>query len=139
MQDVTKPIVTVPADQTVEATGPNGATVSYAAVTAEDDVDGNVGVTCTKASGTVFALGTTKVTCSAKDAAGNTGDSFFTVTVQDTTAPAVNVPANITKEATGRQVPPPASARRPATLSTGRLPRPVSRPRGPRSHSAPPG
>ena len=100
VQDVTKPIVTVPADQTVEATGPNGATVTYDAATAADDVDGNVAVTCSKASGSVFPLGTTTVTCTATDAAGNTGDSFFTVTVQDTTAPAVNVPANITKEAT---------------------------------------
>jgi hypothetical protein len=101
VQDVTKPIVTVPANKTVEATGANGATVNYAAVTAEDDVDGAIDATCSKASGTVFPIGTTKVTCSAKDAAGNIGDSFFTVTVQDTTAPAVNVPANITKEATG--------------------------------------
>jgi hypothetical protein len=100
VQDVTKPIITVPVDQTVEATGANGATVTYPAVTADDDVDGSLPVTCSKASGTVFALGTTKVTCSATDAAGNIGDSSFTVTVQDTTAPAVNVPANITKEAT---------------------------------------
>jgi hypothetical protein len=101
VQDVTKPVVTVPVDKTVEATGANGATVNYAAVTAEDDVDGALTPTCSKASGTVFPIGTTKVTCSAKDAAGNIGDSFFLVTVQDTTAPAVNVPANITKEATG--------------------------------------
>jgi len=101
VQDVTKPIVTVPQDKTVEATGANGATVNYAAVTAEDDVDGALTPTCSKASGTVFPLGTTKVTCSATDRAGNTGDSFFTVTVEDTTAPAVNVPANITKEASG--------------------------------------
>jgi HYR domain len=100
VQDVTKPVVTVSVDQTVEATGANGATVTYAAATATDDVDGSLPVTCSKDSGTVFPLGTTKVTCSAKDAAGNIGDSFFTVTVQDTTAPAVTVPATITKEAT---------------------------------------
>ena len=100
VQDVTKPLVTVPADQTVEATGPNGAAVTYAAVTAEDDIDGTLTPTCSKASGTVFPLGDTKVTCSAKDAAGNIGDSSFTITVEDTTAPTVSVPANITKEAT---------------------------------------
>jgi hypothetical protein len=100
VQDVIKPIVIVPVDQTVEATGANGATVTYATVTAEDDVDGSLPVTCSKNSGTVFPLGTTKVTCSAKDAAGNIGDSSFTVTVQDTTRPAVSVPSNITKEAT---------------------------------------
>ena len=85
-------------------------------------MDGTVAVTCSKASGTVFALGTTKVTCSAKDAAGNTGDSSFTVTVQDTTAPAVNVPANITKEATRPPGPVPGSTPLPATPSTARWP-----------------
>lgn len=100
VQDVTKPIVTVPADKTVEATGANGATVTYAAAAAEDDVDGTLSPTCSKASGTVFPLGATKVTCSATDAAGNIGDSSFTVTVKDSTAPAVTVPADITKEAT---------------------------------------
>ena len=103
VQDVTKPIVTVPASQTVEATGSEGATVSYDGATAEDDVDGALEVTCSKASGTVFALGKTTVTCSAQDAAGNIGDNSFTVTVADTTAPAVNVPANITKEATSAE------------------------------------
>jgi hypothetical protein len=100
VQDVTKPIVTVPPDKTVEATGANGASVTYSGVSAEDDVDGSVAVTCDKASGSVFPLGTTKVTCTATDAAGNNGDSSFTVTVQDTTAPAVDVPGTITREAT---------------------------------------
>ena len=100
VQDVTKPIVTVPADQTVEATGANGATATYAAATASDDVDGMLTPTCSKASGTLFPLGTTKVICSATDKAGNIGDSSFTITVEDTTAPAVTVPGNITKEAT---------------------------------------
>jgi hypothetical protein len=100
VQDVTKPIVSVPVDETVEATGANGTTVRYAAATAVDDVDGSVAVTCSRASGGVFPLGTTKVTCSATDRAGNVGDSSFTITVQDTTAPGVTVPANIIKEAT---------------------------------------
>ena len=34
VQDQTKPVVTVPADITEEATGPNGATVTYMGVTA---------------------------------------------------------------------------------------------------------
>lgn len=100
VQDVTKPIVTVPADKTVEATGPTGATVTFDAATAKDDVDGILTTTCSQASGTVFQIGTTKVTCSAEDAAGNIGDSFFTVTVADRTAPAITVPTVVTKEAT---------------------------------------
>jgi hypothetical protein len=100
VQDVVKPVVTVPDDVTAEATGPGGATVTYDAVTATDDVDGDLAASCSKASGTVFPLGTTTVTCSATDAAGNTGDSSFTVTVADTTAPALHLPAKVTKEAT---------------------------------------
>ncbi len=60
-------------------------------VTASDDVDGPLTATCDKASGTVFPLGTTTVTCSAKDKAGNLGDNSFTVTVEDTTAPNLTV------------------------------------------------
>ena len=48
-------------------------------------------VTCDPASGSTFALGTTTVTCSANDAAGNTGDNTFTVTVADTLAPNLTV------------------------------------------------
>jgi hypothetical protein len=42
-------------------------------------------------SGSTFAMGTTPVTCSATDASGNAGTAGFTVTVSDTTAPAVAV------------------------------------------------
>ena len=56
---------------------------------------------CSPASGTKFALGTTTVTCSATDAAGNTGTNTFTVEVQDVTKPIVTVPADQTVEATG--------------------------------------
>ena len=100
VQDQTKPTVTVPADITAEATGPNGATVSYIGVTASDDVDGPLTATCSKASGTVFPIGTTTVTCSATDKAGNKGDNTFTVTVEDTTAPNLTVSAAKTATAT---------------------------------------
>src|SRR4029078_7410540 len=89
--DAPKPVVTVPEDMTVEATGPDGATVDYDEVTATDDVDGAVEVTCDKASGTGFPLGDTPVTCSATDAAGNAGENSFTVTVEDSTPPTVTV------------------------------------------------
>ena len=93
----------VPSNLTVQATGPGGATVTYTAPTATDDVDPNPIVTCTPASGTVFALGTTTVTCTAKDASGNTSSATFTVTVKDTTPPAfTGVPAPITVAATGK-------------------------------------
>jgi hypothetical protein len=78
--------VTVPANVIAEATGPNGATVAYGNVSASDIVDGPINPSCSKASDTVFPLGSTTVTCDAIDAAGNKGSKSFTVEVQDTTS-----------------------------------------------------
>jgi hypothetical protein len=58
--------------------------VTYTA-TATDDVDGPITPTCTPASGTTFAPGTTTVTCTATDAAGNTATASFTVTIEGLT------------------------------------------------------
>jgi len=82
--DRTAPVVTVPANITAEATASAGAVVRFAA-SATDDTDGSVPVTCVPASGRTFPVGTTTVTCTAKDAAGNTGNASFTVTVVATT------------------------------------------------------
>jgi large repetitive protein len=99
--DTTKPTLTLPGDIVAEATSAAGATVSYSA-SASDLVDGSIAVSCSPASGATFPLGTTTVSCSATDAASNTASGSFTVTVQDTTAPALdNVPDNQTLEATG--------------------------------------
>src|SRR5581483_4846125 len=73
----------------------------YTAPTATDTVDGSVSTSCLPASGGVFALGNTTVTCSAHDAAGNSASSTFTVTVHDTTAPTIAAHANVAVEATG--------------------------------------
>jgi hypothetical protein len=88
-KDVTSPVLSLPEDITQEATGPDGAAVQFNA-TATDDVDASVTVNCDKASGDTFPLGTTTVTCSATDAAGNKAEGSFKVTVvaaRDTTAP----------------------------------------------------
>ncbi|HEX4493126.1 MAG TPA: HYR domain-containing protein [Acidimicrobiia bacterium] len=98
--DTTPPVVTVPTDRTAEATGASGAVVNYTAPSATDDVDGTDIVTCSNDSGDGFAIGTTEVDCSATDAAGNTGTASFNVTVDDTTAPVVSVPSDVTVEAT---------------------------------------
>lgn len=97
--DTTAPVVNVPVDFTREATSAAGATVTYT-TSADDLVSGSVATTCTPASGTTFALGTTTVSCSATDGAGNTGNGTFKVTVVDTTPPQLTVPANILEEAT---------------------------------------
>jgi hypothetical protein len=98
--DTTGPTLTVPADITAEATGPGGAVVEYEA-SASDLVSGPVPPTCTPTSGGTFPLGTTTVQCTAEDAAGNDGSASFDVIVEDTTAPVITVPADITEEATG--------------------------------------
>jgi hypothetical protein len=100
VRDTTAPSLLVPADIIAEATSPSGAAVSYAA-SATDLVDGPVAVNCTPAPGGTFALGTTTVTCTASDANHNTGARGFSVTVRDTTAPALSAPGNITVNATG--------------------------------------
>lgn len=66
--------------------------VTYTA-SAQDLVDGSVGVTCTPPSGSTFATGTTVVNCSASDTRGNSASGSFTVTVSaqqtDTEAPTI--------------------------------------------------
>jgi hypothetical protein len=95
--DRTPPSVTVPGDILADAVGTT-ATVTFTA-TAVDTLDGNVGVTCTPPSGSSFGVGSTQVSCSATDTAGNTGTATFNVIVSDVTPPVVTVPADITVEA----------------------------------------
>jgi hypothetical protein len=96
----TAPTLTLPADQTVEATGPTGAVVTYTA-TANDVQDGALTPICSPASGSTVPLGVTQVNCSVTDSGGLATSGMFNVTVVDTTAPTLNLPANITSEATG--------------------------------------
>lgn len=98
--DTTAPALSMPFNQTVEATGSNGAPATFQA-TAHDVVDGAIAPDCSSTSGDTFALGTTGVLCSATDAAGNVATGSFTVRVVDTTAPAVTVPEDRTIEAAG--------------------------------------
>lgn len=96
--DVVPPTLTVPADFAVEATAPNGADVTWSA-TATDDVDGTVPVTCDPEPGT-FALGETDVECAATDLSDNAATGAFTVTVRDTTAPALTLPIGLSAVST---------------------------------------
>ena len=90
IKDITPPVLTLPDDMTVEATGPDGASVTYSA-SAYDAVDGDVDITCDPTSGSSFKLDEIRnVSCSATDKAGNTASDSFTVTVVDTTPPTIN-------------------------------------------------
>jgi hypothetical protein len=85
--DDTPPLITVQ-DVVAEATGPDGALVTFEA-SAEDPGRGAVSVVCSPASGSLFALATTTVSCHAEDLAGNSASAAFSVTVVDTTAPSI--------------------------------------------------
>jgi hypothetical protein len=100
VQDTIRPVVTAPASIVAEATGANGAIVSYPQPTATDAV-GVVSLVSAPASGSLFPLGSTLVTATAADAAGNAGSASFNVTVRDTVAPALTLPADQVLEATG--------------------------------------
>jgi hypothetical protein len=99
VRDTGAPVLTVPPAQMLEATGPTGAVATFTA-TALDAIDGGLVPTCTPASGTTFGPGATTVSCTATDASGNATTGSFTVTVVDTTAPVLTVPAALTVEAT---------------------------------------
>lgn len=71
VNDINDPVVTVD-DRTVRAQDDDGARIRYTAG-ATDAQDGELPVTCDPASGALFPVGTTTVTCSATDSAGNTG------------------------------------------------------------------
>src|SRR6202158_325075 len=89
VQDTTPPVITfVSPSLVIEATMPSGAVVNYAPATATDAV-GPVTITYSQAPGTVFGLGTTTVSATATDGAGNTSTSSFNVLVRDTTPPVI--------------------------------------------------
>ncbi|HEY2899881.1 MAG TPA: HYR domain-containing protein [Polyangia bacterium] len=82
----TPPVISVPTNMVVEATGPAGTKVTYLA-TASDVRDGALNPVCSPVSGSMFSIGTKTVTCRATDSGGLSASASFTVTVRDTTSP----------------------------------------------------
>lgn len=90
--DVTPPQLDLPPEVRATATSAEGASVTFAA-TATDPGHDAVPVSCSPASGSLFPVGTTTVTCTAVDAAGNTVSGSFPVIVA--AAPPVEVPVQV--------------------------------------------
>ena len=97
--DLVPPVLSVPANIVVEATGPAGAFVTIPLATATDVVDPNPLISCTFGSGQ-YPVSSFTVECTATDAAGNHANGSFTVSVVDTIPPDVTVPSDITLLAT---------------------------------------
>jgi hypothetical protein len=95
-KDTQGPVVSVPADITVDAESASGTPASDAAIaaflqaaTASDATDGSVSVT--NDSPDTFSVGATIVTFSAADSLGNVGTNTATVTVEDQSPPVITI------------------------------------------------
>jgi hypothetical protein len=80
--DTTAPsLVGMPADGGLVTGNPSGTTLAYTPPTATDLADPAPIVACLPASGSPIGVGTTTVTCTARDAAGNSAAASFAVAV----------------------------------------------------------
>ncbi len=96
VNDTEAPSITCAANVNVSNnTGICGAAVNYS-VSSSDNCASTTAQTAGLASGSVFPVGTTNNSFVATDAAGNTAACSFTVTVNDTEAPSITCPANVT-------------------------------------------
>lgn len=68
----------------LDATSSSGAVASFALPTVTDNAPGPIAVSCNPPSGSVFAIGTTTVVCTATDASSNSATQTFTVLVINT-------------------------------------------------------
>jgi hypothetical protein len=82
--DITAPVIACPAERIVEATGPEGAQVTPAAAAVSDAC----GATVSGPSAGTYPLGTTAVTYTATDAAGNSASCTTAIHVVDSEATA---------------------------------------------------
>ena len=92
VNDTTAPLLSTLPNVTVNATSPAGAVVTYPLPAVTDNCPG-VSVACTPPSGSTFAIGTSTVTCTATDAAGNSASKTFQVTIVDAAGQTTNLSA----------------------------------------------
>ena len=79
--DTIPPQVLVPDDIVIETDNQNGATATFNPQ-AIDNIDELLTPSCNYPSGSVFPIGTTEVTCTATDSAGNSSSNSFNVTIE---------------------------------------------------------
>jgi hypothetical protein len=79
--DTTAPVMANIADFAVTTNDPTGTTVDYGHVSVVEAVDPSPSIVCLPASGSKFPIGTTTVTCTARDASGNQSTMSFRITV----------------------------------------------------------
>src|SRR5690606_13479088 len=89
------PTITCPADVVLEATGADGTVATWPEATAADTLS-DPELTWSHASGSRLPLGRTTVTATATDSIGNESTCTLDVLIQDTTAPTVSCPADLT-------------------------------------------
>jgi uncharacterized repeat protein (TIGR01451 family) len=109
VKDTQAPAIDCPADFSVfeSPSGSGSAVVNYAPPAAFDNDPSFTGenstgpnsISCSPASGSSFNLGTTPVTCTATDEAGNSSSCTFNVTVQTLQTCAFTCPSNIVQDA----------------------------------------
>jgi hypothetical protein len=87
VRDTTPPVVTVPANITLDATSSAGAVATFTASATDTVGPASPAVTCTPPSDSTFPVGTTAVTCTASDASGNVGSAGFSVTINPFSPP----------------------------------------------------
>ncbi|HWN93409.1 MAG TPA: HYR domain-containing protein, partial [Methylomirabilota bacterium] len=92
-RELVPPMITCPVNVVTNCSGGGGTVVNFT-VTATDDGDLPPTLTCVPASGSVFPLGQTTVTCTATDTDGLSSTCSFIVTVADSTPPIISCPSN---------------------------------------------
>lgn len=96
VEDTELPTITCPNDTVVDNNpGDCGAVITFNDAVSSDNCPGET-ITYSVANGSFFPVGTTEITATVTDLAGNTATCTFNVTVSDTEEPTLVCPSNIT-------------------------------------------
>jgi len=95
VDDDIAPAITCPEDQTIFVNEVCEANLADYTILASASDNCSVSITQTPPPGSVLSLGSTAVTLTAADGAGNESSCFFNVNVEDNTAPEITCPDNL--------------------------------------------